>query len=210
MHRYDMAPLGLTARFFVTRQKGEVAYAALSAALHDVHENDALVLVFPSSQLMDASYADEAVVRLGEDLGAGMYGDRGLLLTGLTDDSLHNLNAVIHLRRLKLALLTIGPAGTIAVVGQLEPSLREVLDMVSQQGQMTASHLAVMLDLALNAASTRLKRLYDQRVIRREYEVSKKGLEYIYSPWLSSVNMPSKEPRNHGDDVARNLLAEGC
>jgi predicted transcriptional regulator len=39
------------------------------------------------------------------------------------------------------------------------------------------------MGLAINTASNRLKRLYDRRLVRREYEVSAKGLQYYYYFW---------------------------
>src|SRR6266566_4905536 len=147
-------------RLFLTREKGELAY-----------------------QLVDASFADETIVRLGEELVAGIYGDRGLLLEGLTENSQHNLNAVIRLRHLKLAFLHVQSGNAEHVLGQLEPSLKETLALVARHGHLTAPALAGILDIAVNGASNRLKRLYDLHLVRREFEVSSQGLEYIYSCW---------------------------
>jgi predicted transcriptional regulator len=55
-----------------------------------------------------------------------------------------------------------------------------VLEMLSKRERMTAPELAQALDLALNTANNRLKRLFDQGLIQREYEVSDKGLLYYY------------------------------
>lgn len=187
MPQYDMAQLtgdiGLVSRYYVTREKGELAYRLLAEELAAIPEGQALGLVLPAGQLMDASFADETIVRLGEEIVGGLFGDRGLLLEGLTDDSIKNLNAVIRLRRLKLALLTVEPGGRRRVVGQLEPTLKETLDLVTRSAPLTAPRLGALLGMAVNTASNRLKRLYDLRLIRRRYEVSTKGLEYIYSPW---------------------------
>lgn len=185
--RFEMAALstalGLPARYFLTREKGEQAYTHLERAMSETPAGEPLVLVFPPDQIIDASFADEAVIRLAESIQTKAHDDRGLLLTGLTDDSAHNINAVIHLRNLKLALLVVDDDGTWEVVGQLERSLRETLETVSQQASMTAPQLADMLDSAVNTASNRLKRLYDGRLLRREHEVTEKGLQYSYHFW---------------------------
>ncbi|MBX3057642.1 MAG: winged helix-turn-helix transcriptional regulator, partial [Anaerolineae bacterium] len=110
-------------------------------------------------------------------------GRRRLLLAGLTQDSIDNINAAIRLQRLKLAFLAISPGGQWQVVGHLEDNLQETLTMVAQRPSLTAPELAEELDLALNSANNRLKRLYDLHIIRREYEVSEKGLLYIYYFW---------------------------
>jgi hypothetical protein len=175
--------LELPPRFFVTREKGEQAFARLAAVLSDVSEEGSLILQFPAGQVMDVSFADEAVIRLGQAIVDGKYGRRRLLLAGLTQDSIDNINAAIRLQRLKLAFLSIAPRGQWQVVGHLEDNLQETLAMVAQRPSLTAPELANELDLALNSANNRLKRLYDLHLIRREYEVSEKGLLYIYYFW---------------------------
>jgi hypothetical protein len=185
--RYDMSALsselGLSPRFFVTRERGAVAYVMLAARLREVPEGQALVLVFPPAQLVDASFADESLIRLGEELVAGEFGDRAALLEGLTDDSAHNIEAVIRLRRAKLVFLLVDPDGAWRTVGPLEPSLREALEFVARRGTLTAPELAGELGLALNTANNRLKRLHALRLLWREHEVSEKGLRYIYHFW---------------------------
>ncbi len=191
----------LLKRLFLTREKGEQAYGPLKICLQRVPEGQALTLVFPPDQVMDGSFADASIIRLGEELVAGAFGERGLLLQGLTENSIRNLEGIIHLRHrktddtnqsseeaapyrhLKLAFLLVEPAGSWRCVGQLETSLRQTLDIVAVHDRLTAPQLAEMLDLEVNTASNRLKRLHDQRLIRREYEVSEKGLQYLYSFW---------------------------
>ena len=187
MNRYDLSQLGsalgLPNRFFVTREKGEQAYTLIKQALQTTPDGNPLLLEFPIQQLMDASFADESIVRLGEGLADGQFGQRTLLLMGLTDDTVHNLNAVIHLRRLKLAFLSVEPGGKWSIVGQLEPSLHETLEIMAARRKLTAPELSDLFGLAINTASNRLKRLNDARLIRREHEVSERGLQYLYYFW---------------------------
>ncbi len=187
MTQFEMSQLatnlGLPNRFFVTRDKGEVAFSQLAERLHAVPEEGSLILHFPPHQIMDVSFADETIIRLGQAIVDGKYGRRRLLLAELTQDSIDNINAAIRLQRLKLAFLAIGTEGQWEVVGHLEDSLRAVLVMLAKRPSLTAPELAEELSLALNSANNRLKRLYDQRLIQREYEVSEKGLIYIYRFW---------------------------
>lgn len=187
MTRLDMSQLAteleLPSRFFVTRDKGEVAFARLSEALQAVLEEGALILQFPPGQVMDVSFADETIIRLGQAIVGGQFGRRRILLEGLTQDSIDNINAAIRLQRLKLAFLAIDSEGQWEVVGHLEESLREVLAMLAKRPSLTAPELADEKELALNSANNRLKRLFDQHLIRREHEVSEKGLIYIYYFW---------------------------
>ena len=187
MERCEMVQLGLDLglpeRLFLLRERGEQAYHMLKVQLQEVPENQPLVLVFPPEQLVDASFADESIIRLGEEIIAGSFGERCILLQGLTEDSIKNINAVISLRRLKLAFLAVEPTGEWECIGHLEPNLREALKIIASRDRLTAPELAGLLELAVNTASNRLKRLYDQHLVWREYEVSEKGLQYIYYFW---------------------------
>jgi len=172
-----------SARYFVTREKGELAYGRIRERLVALPEGHALVLDFPEDQLMDVSFADETIIRLGQEILAAKFGQRCLLLKGLSADSVKNIEAALRLQRLKLAFLHIGQDRSWQIVGPLERSLKETLQIVDQHAHITAPELATMLDLAVNTASNRLKRLSDQHLIRREFEVSEKGLQYIYYFW---------------------------
>lgn len=66
-----------------------------------------------------------------------------LILHGLTEDSIKNIEAVISFRRLKLAFLAVGPAGTWQCIGQLDPALKELLYLLAEHQQLTAPQLAV-------------------------------------------------------------------
>ncbi len=186
--RYELAQLsseiGLTQpRFFLTRQKGEMAYPLIKNQLQATPDAQALILAFPPAQLVDGSFADETIVQLGVEILAGYFGERCILLGGLTDDSIKNINAVISLRRLKLPLLAVEQTGEWQVLGRLEDHLLETLKLVAKTGSLTAPELTAILGLAINTASTRLKRLHNLHLVRREYEVSEKGLQYIYYFW---------------------------
>jgi hypothetical protein len=151
--------------------------------LQAIPDTEPLIFVFPPEQMVDSSFADESVVRLGEEILKGNYGERGLLLEGLTEDSIKNFNAVISLRGIKLPLLAVEPTGQWQLLGDLEDSLVETLNLVYQRDCLTASELMTQLDLAVNTASTRLKRLHNLYLVRRESEVSERGLQYLYYFW---------------------------
>lgn len=184
---FDMAMLasqiGIDHGYFLTRDKGEKAYERVKWTLERTPEGEPLVLVFPPEQLVDSSFADEVAVRLGDEILKGKYGDRCLLLSGLSADSVKNFEAVLSLRQLKLPLLALDSEGTWTLIGRLEDSLRETLDLILTAGRLTASELVSRLGLAVNTASTRLKRLHNLHLVRREYEISEKGLQYIYYSW---------------------------
>ncbi len=187
MNVYQMTELAtrldLRPDLFLTREHGERAYVLLREQLEQLAEGEALLLVFPPGQLVDGSFADETIIRLGEELTGDQPGNRALLLQGLTADSITNIEAVIGFKRLKLGFLAVETDRSWQVIGHLDPTLLEVLALLAGREHLTAPALSEMLDLAINAASNRLKRLFDRRLVRREYEVSAKGLQYYYFFW---------------------------
>lgn len=184
---YEMAKLarqiGLKHGYFLTREQGEKAYELVEIELRRTPEGSPLVLDFPAAQLVDSSFADESAVRLGEEILKGRYGNRCLMLKDLTPDSIKNFEAVISLRGIKLPLLAVGPGSNWKVLGHLEQNLSETLELVIQSGRLTAAELVSRLGLAVNTASTRLKRLHNLHLVTREYEITDKGLQYIYHAW---------------------------
>lgn len=175
---------------FLTRPKGENAYRLLKKQLLDTPDDDALIIDFPPNQLMDGSFADETVVQLGEAILLGEYGTKCLLLRGLSDDSIKNVRAVISLRRSKLPILTVEPSGDWQVLGHLEEHLAETLRLVAQHRGLTAGMLTAILEVEINTASTRLKRLHNLHLVRREHEITERGLQYLYYFWEWSLNTP--------------------
>lgn len=186
-NRYNMTKLarqiGIKGQNYLTRDKGEMGYGLLKEQLQATPEGQPLVLVFPHEQLVDSSFADESAVRLGEEILKDKYGERCILLEGLTNDSIKNFEGVLSLRGIKLPLLAVGSTSDWRVLGNLEDNLVETLELVHKQGHMIASELTSQLGLAVNTASTRLKRLHNLHLVRRESEVSERGLQYIYYFW---------------------------
>lgn len=175
--------IGIQGGNFLTRDMGERAYELMRERLRATPEGQPLALVFPPAQLVDSSFADESAVRLGEEILKGEHGERCILLEGLTADSVKNFRAVLSLRGIKLPLLAVEAAGGWQVLGNLEENLVETLKLVHRHGRLTASELVSQLGLAVNTASTRLKRLHNLHLVRRESEVSERGLQYLYYFW---------------------------
>jgi len=169
----------------ITREKGQKVYFSLQKRLKAANHPDAPIIInFPENQLMDVSFADEVIIRIGEEIRMGKYGEeQGLILQGLGEDSIKNLNAAVHLQNLKTAFLVLKPSGEWEYVGHLEQNLRDTLELLYAQKQLTAPSLVRQLGLAINTASTRLKRLYDLHLIKRDFEITENGLQYIYCFW---------------------------
>jgi len=174
---------GLPPGYLLTRTKGERVYELVKTSLLSLPEGESLYLDFAEVYAMDVSFVDEAIIRLAKEIVDDHCGQRRLVLHNLSQDATDNLNAAIALQNLTLALFSIQTDGRWQLVGHLEKSLQQVLTMIMARREITAPQLAAELELALNAANNRLKRLYDQRLIQRRYEVTDKGLLYIYYVW---------------------------
>jgi DNA-binding transcriptional ArsR family regulator len=171
------------ASFFIGRKAGERAYHALKPKLLETPEGSPLVIKFSPSQLIDVSYADESLVRIGKEILSGDYGERCLLLKGLSDASVTNLNAAIIWRKLRLVFLAVEPTGQWKHIGQLGSHHLETLEFVAMKGSMTVGEVVKKYKLQINTASNRLKRLYDLRLLRREGEITNNGWFYTYYFW---------------------------
>jgi DNA-binding transcriptional ArsR family regulator len=181
--------LGIPSNYLITRKLGDQMYQSLYQQLINQPQGQAVKLIFPPDQLMDTSFADEAILRLEQEYLDQKLGDGTLILQGLTEDSIHNINAAIHLQRLKMAFLILTPDGCWDIIGQLEQSLSDTLKLVADNRHLTAPELSQMLSLAINSASNRLKRLYDLRLVRREFEITDNGLQYIYYFWIDTASL---------------------
>lgn len=196
--RYDLAEvtnaLGLPAGLFITRDRGKEAYPLLRQELISLPGGEALVLVFPPDQLIDVSFADETILRLGKEILSGIFGEKAILLEGLSANSLDNIRAAIDLgnsqtrepdRRAKnLALLAFAARGSgWQVVGNLADNLLDTLNLVARRKGLDARQLMSDRSLNLSAASTRLMRLYNLHLVRRKGETTERGLLYLYYFW---------------------------
>lgn len=175
--------LGLTQGNLLTRSKGEQVYELLKDHVMILPEGSSLHLDFTNIHTMDVSFVDEAIIRLAKEFVDDLYGHRRLVLNQLSRDATRNVNAAISLQNLTLGLFSLSADGTWQLIGHIEKSLHQVLAMVIERGEITAPQLATELTIALNAANNRLKRLYDQRLIKRRYDVTDKGLLYTYYVW---------------------------
>lgn len=96
---------------------------------------------------------------------------------------MENLRLALKALAPKVVFLAVWPQGEWEVVGNLAPSLKKTLELVSRQGYASISQLVKKYRLEINAASNRLKRLHDMRLLRREHLIGKQGLTYVYYFW---------------------------
>lgn len=187
-------------RYFLTREKGNAAFERIEQKLLAIPDGCALMLCFPPEQVIDASFADSTVAKILEGLGQGKYHNRTILLYGLSSDSVFNIDRTLNMSKSKLAVIIVENNSQWMVVGKVEKSLQETLQLLAKHQHLTAPDLVDILNVAVNTASNRLKRLHDLRLVRREFEISDAGLVYIYYFWDWTSPENPKEVAINGDD----------
>lgn len=166
----------------VTREFGTIAYNIVKHALEEVGLDEVLLLSFDSIRAVDSSFAGASVIKLLRELVDGKLERKYLVATHLTSNVQESIDTTILGYGLKIALLILRDSGDLGYLGHLEPSLGETFQMINTHGKLAARELADMKSLEINNASTRLKKLYDLRLIDRTEEISETGRQHLYHP----------------------------
>jgi len=148
-----------------------------------------IVLDFSGTGSVDFSWADEVVAKIVSRLWGNEYGEKFLVLKGLSPSQTENIG--VALERKKLAALTVSPTGW-QIVGQLNNYLIQTLNRVMKKKRLTLKELSEVEGIEMNTSGTRLLNLYKKRlVIRLEgasdlYKpISQRGRQYVYQSLLS-------------------------
>lgn len=179
--RARLKGVGVKGADLVTRATGEAVRRAIEPELE--RRPGLAVIDFSRVGVIDYSCADEVVAKMIVRLVAGEYGDRFLLLDGLSAG--HKENVEVALERKSLAVLG-RPAGErdFGLIGALNPYLRETLELVRERGRLCARELSEARSLAMNTASTRLINLHDLRLVTREAEPGAAHRRQFAYRWL--------------------------
>lgn len=206
--RYDLRArlkgIGVRGSDLVTRATGEQLRRALEP---EVETGASLVVVdFSKVGVVDYSCADEVVAKMYVRLLAGEYGERFLLLDGLSEGQRENVEVALE-RKALAALGRLAGETEFRLLGTLNPYLRETLEMVRERGRLTARELSEARRLAMNTASTRLINLHDARLVTREAEpgtASRRQFAYRWLPsLLDSESTPEARTELNGTRQAR-------
>ncbi len=167
-------------KLLVTRKAGREVRAALEEALSGLPEGGVLYLDTRSAELMDYSFADEALGILASRVAGGEYGGRRLALVEEDRDLLENVEA--SLRQRSLAMVRVNETGAEpGLVGQIPEHLVETLQAIQEAGSITNSDLAKKLDLNHTACNNRATRLSKLGLIHRKVETAAPGgRQYTY------------------------------
>ena len=129
----------------VTRQSGQVIRDRIEKDIEQEENGTVVALDFSRIGIIDYSCADEIVAKLISRLLSGEYGNKYLLLTGLTENQKENIE--VALERKALAVIVGMEKGGKALLGSLNNYLKETLSIIIQKGKLTAKELSETMNL---------------------------------------------------------------
>jgi len=148
-----------------------------------------IVLDFSGTGSVDFSWADEVVAKMVSRMWSNEYGEKFLVLKGLSPSQTENIG--VALERKKLAVLTVAPTGW-QIVGHLNNYLIQTLNRVMKKKRLTLRELSEVEGIEMNTSGTRLLNLYKKRLVIRlegasdfHKPISQRGRQYIYQSLLS-------------------------
>jgi hypothetical protein len=167
----------------VTRETGRFFREAIEARLEREPEGTVVAMDFSHVGIIDFSCADEIISKLVARLQSLEYGDKYVVLQGLTPT--HEENITVALERKKLAVLVSRADGSWRLLGSLNPYLNEALQFVMRQKEITARDLADETQVEISLASTKLLNLFKARLVQRSSErLPDGGRQFIYRSLL--------------------------
>jgi hypothetical protein len=175
----DLMDEQLTTSNLVTRETGRSMRESIEHRLEREPEGTVVSLDFSNVGIIDFSCADEVISKLIARLQGMEYGDKYVVLQGLTPT--HEENITVALERKKLAVLASRQDGSWRLLGSLNPYLNEALQFVMQQKEITARDLADDTRVEISLASTKLLNLFKARLVQRSSErLPDGGRQFIY------------------------------
>lgn len=167
-------------RLLVTRKAGREVRAALEETLSELPDGGVLYVDTRSAELMDYSFADEALGILASRVAGGEYDGRRLVLIEEDRDLLENVEA--SLRQRSLAMILVNDLGDEpGLVGDMPEHLVETLQAIQEAGSITNADLAKKLGLNHTACNNRATRLAKLGLIHRKVEsAAPGGRQYTY------------------------------
>jgi len=170
------------------RSRGVRIREGIEKALGEAKGTLRVILDFSGIGAVDFSWADEVVAKMVSRLWSGEYGEKFLLLKGLTPSQAENIH--VALERKRLAVLTIGPEGW-EIIGSLNNYLIHTLNQVMKRKRLTLRQLSEEERIGMNTSGTRLLNLYKKRLVARlegptvGKDDPHRGRQFVYRSLLS-------------------------
>lgn len=179
---YEVASSEAGGKLMVTRRAGRQVREELAEMLEAVPKGGVLYVDTRGVDLMDYSFADEALGILASRMAGGEYGERHLVLVEEERDLLENVEA--SMRQRGLAVIRVDSpetAETPGVVGDVPEHLLETLQAIQEAGSITNADLAKKLGLNHTACNNRGTKLAKLGLIHRRMQTAAPGgRQYTY------------------------------
>jgi hypothetical protein len=177
---YDVVSGEAGGKLMVTRGTGRRVREALAEALEGLPSGGVLYVDTRGVELMDYSFADEALGILVSRVAAGEYGERRVVLVEEDRELLENIEA--SLRQRDLAMTRVDELGaTPKIVGELPEHLVETLSAIREAGLISNADLAAKLGINHTACNNRATRLFKLGLVhRRKNTAAPGGRQYSY------------------------------
>lgn len=183
MAKYDLYKLilkGLNngSSDLVTRSSGQVIRDRIEKKIEKEKDGEVIALDFSNIGIIDFSCADEIVAKLVSRLLSGEYGDKYIILTGLNENQMENIE--VALERKGLAIIAEGRNEEKTLIGSLNNYLKETLDNIQKRDKITAKELSETMKLEMNTSGTRLLNLHKKKLVKRIEKIRNGGRVWIY------------------------------
>ncbi|MBI4849630.1 MAG: STAS-like domain-containing protein [Nitrospirae bacterium] len=162
----------------VTRTSGQAIRRRIERDMENEKDGEVIALDFSKIGIIDYSCADEIIAKLITRLLGNEYGDKYVLLTGLSDNQKENIE--VALERKDLAVAAEMRDGERVLLGNLHNYLQDTLDAIRKKGKLTAKELSELKKIEANTSGTRLLNLHKKRLVRKVDEIKNGARVWVY------------------------------
>ena len=176
-------------RILATRQFGGMFYDTFLEQLKNIPTSETVELSFDGIRVIDASFTDEVLGRLVVHRVIDKVELAPVYCSHLQDSHLDNIQYTLEARlsrqaELRNCVIPIQQrSNDLILMGKCEDGFQKVFDLLRAMKQLTARQVADTLDLSLQAASSRLKALYDYGLAFRQEVRDEQGKQFTYQ-WI--------------------------
>jgi len=170
--------LGNGSSDLVTRPSGNKIRERIERDIEKEDDGAVIALDFSKIGIVDYSCADEIAAKLISRLLSGEYGDRYIVLIGLSENQRENIE--VALERKELAVMAEMRDKEKVLIGSLNKYLSDTLELILKKGNITAKELSEEMKLEPNASGMRLLNLYKKRLVKRIEAMQDGGKVWSY------------------------------
>lgn len=174
MH-YEVGRFGA---FLATREKAAKIRDDLEKALRKANPEELIEISFKGVQAATISFADEFVGRLMTARMSQDLPEIGILLTNLNGELFEAIDVCLERREL---LAAYAKGQEVGLLGKVDSHLTKTFQTSYELEEFRASELADELEITIQNANNRLKKLTDAGVLMRDRsDPEAGGKEFIY------------------------------